>query len=578
MRAALTQDNVRAGLIGGVVVLYLALVGMIERFQDRDVITGVIGLGSLLILIVLTGTGYMASRPPKPRPGQEPVSANPALKGLVAGAVAGALTGVVILVLELLINAGADVRSVLASVTPGMLSTLEFGLGSVGGAAILVALGAALGAGAGALRLLSDQARDTVTFTVTSVLLMSLMEPILGAVLDGLSLPERWLYQGGGLTVLGAILTVAIAGTARWYWKQREPQRKEAVALLPADRRSLYRKLAVFAAVALLVVLPWIVGSFISDVLGTVGLYVLLGLGLNIVVGYAGLLDLGYVAFFAVGAYATGILTSPASYLVREEGQLFAEKGFTNFWVALPFVVIIAIIIGVLIGAPVLRLRGDYLAIVTLGFGEIIRTLVLSDWLSPYLGGAQGLLRVPPAPPDALDLRAPQNVYYLILVFCGIAAFVAWRLSDSRVGRAWAAMREDESVAEAMGISVIRYKLLAFAMGAGVGSLGGVFFAAKIGSIFPNSFGLLVSINVLSVIILGGLGSIPGVIVGSAVLVGLPELLREFAEFRLLIYGAILVAIMILRPEGLIPNKRRQRELHAREIELGATAVDEATT
>jgi len=577
MRAALTGDNVRAGLIGGVVVLYLALVGMIERFQDRDVITGVIGLGTLLILIGLAGTGYMASRPPKPRSGQEPVSANPALKGLVAGAVAGALTGGVILVLELLISAGADVRSVLASVTPGMLSTLEFGLGSFGGAAILVALGAALGAGTGALRLLSDHARDTVTFTVTSLLLMSLLEPILGAVLDGLGLPERWLYQGGGLTVLGAILTVVIAGTARWFWKQREPQRKEAVASMPADRRSLYRKLAVFAAVALLVVLPWIVGSFISDVLGTVGLYVLLGLGLNIVVGYAGLLDLGYVAFFAVGAYATGILTSPASYLVREEGQLFAEKGFTNFWVALPFVVIIAIIIGVLIGAPVLRLRGDYLAIVTLGFGEIIRTLVLSDWLSPYLGGAQGLLRVPPAPPDALDLRAPQNVYYLILVFCGIAAFVAWRLSDSRVGRAWAAMREDESVAEAMGISVIRYKLLAFAMGAGVGSLGGVFFAAKIGSIFPNSFGLLVSINVLSVIILGGLGSIPGVIVGSAVLVGLPELLREFAEFRLLIYGAILVAIMILRPEGLVPNKRRQRELHAREFELGATAPDEAT-
>ena len=295
-------------------------------------------------------------------------------------------------------------------------------------------------------------------------------------------------------------------------------------------------------------------------------------------VGDAGLLDLGYVAFFAVGAYATGILTSPASFLVREEGQLFAEKGFTNFWIALPFVVIIAIIIGVLIGAPVLRLRGDYLAIVTLGFGEIIRTLVLSDWLSPYLGGAQGLLRVPPAPPDSLDLRAPQNVYYLILVFCGIAAFVAWRLSDSRVGRAWAAMREDESVAEAMGISVIRYKLLAFAMGAGVGSLGGVFFAAKIGSIFPNSFGLLVSINVLSVIILGGIGSIPGVIIGSAVLVGLPELLREFAEFRLLIYGAILVAIMILRPEGLIPNKRRQRELHAREADMPAGVVDEAAS
>ncbi len=198
----------------------------------------------------------------------------------------------------------------------------------------------------------------------------------------------------------------------------------------------------------------------------------------------------------------------------------------------------------------------------TLGFGEIIRTLVLSDWLAPYLGGAQGITRIPAAPPDSFDLRNPQHIYYVILFFAIIAAYVSWRLVDSRVGRAWAAMREDEDVAEAMGISVVRYKLLAFAMGAAVGSLGGIFFAAKIGSIFPTSFGLIVSINVLAVIILGGIGSIPGVIVGSAALVGLPELLREFAEFRMLLYGAILVAIMIFRPEGLVPNKRRQRELH----------------
>jgi branched-chain amino acid transport system permease protein len=211
-------------------------------------------------------------------------------------------------------------------------------------------------------------------------------------------------------------------------------------------------------------------------------------------------------------------------------------------------------------------LRGDYLAIVTLGFGEIIRTLVLSDWLKTYLGGAQGIIRIGAPPPAALDLRDPIKLYFLILAFCLLAAFISYRLSYSRIGRAWIAMREDEQVAEAMGISVIKYKLLAFAMGAGIGCLGGAFFAAKIGSIFPNSFMLIVSINVLAVIILGGMGSIPGVLVGAFVLVGLPELLREFAEYRLLLYGAILMAIMILKPEGLLPSKRRQLELHEEQI------------
>ncbi|HZD16681.1 MAG TPA: branched-chain amino acid ABC transporter permease, partial [Actinomycetota bacterium] len=151
--------------------------------------------------------------------------------------------------------------------------------------------------------------------------------------------------------------------------------------------------------------------------------------------------------------------------------------------------------------------------------------------------------------------------------FCLIAAFVAWRLKDSRVGRAWAAMREDETVAEAMGISVINYKLLAFAIGAGVGCLGGAFFAIQVGSVFPNSMNLLVSINALSVIVLGGMGSIPGVVLGSLALVGLPELLREFEEFRLLIYGGVLVGLMILKPEGLLPEVRRKQELHEKEME-----------
>jgi branched-chain amino acid transport system permease protein len=215
----------------------------------------------------------------------------------------------------------------------------------------------------------------------------------------------------------------------------------------------------------------------------------------------------------------------------------------------------------------VLRLRGDYLAIVTLGFGEIVRVIVRSDWAANFLGGSQGVKQVQPPPPEVLDFGNPQNLYYLVLVFILLAIYVSWRLQYSRVGRAWAAMREDEDVAEAMGVSVIKYKLLAFAMGAAVGCLSGAFFAVQLSVITPDSFELLVSISVLAAIILGGLGSIPGVIVGSVVLVGLPEILRDFAEYRLLFYGAILVGIMIGRPEGLIASARRRRELHIRETE-----------
>jgi branched-chain amino acid transport system permease protein len=282
-----------------------------------------------------------------------------------------------------------------------------------------------------------------------------------------------------------------------------------------------------------------------------VGLYVLLGLGLNIVVGYAGLLDLGYVAFFAIGSYTVALLTSP-------------ELGFfqLSFWGALPFAIFMGVFFGVLLGIPVLKMRGDYLAIATLGFGEIIRILVLSDFLRPWLGGAQGVGKIPKASIVGMEFATPQQLYYLILGGCLLVGFISWRLRDSRLGRAWMALREDEDVAQAMGINLVATKLLAFATGAGFSALSGAIFASKLGSVYPHSFNVMISINILCVIIVGGMGSIPGVIVGAIALVGLPELLREFAEYRLLVYGAALVAMMLLRPEGLWPESVRRRELH----------------
>jgi branched-chain amino acid transport system permease protein len=277
-----------------------------------------------------------------------------------------------------------------------------------------------------------------------------------------------------------------------------------------------------------------------------------LGLGLNIVVGFAGLLDLGYVAFFAIGAYTVAVLTSP-------------ELGFFNlsFWGALPLAIFMGVLSGVLLGIPVLKMRGDYLAIATLGFGEIIRILVLSDFLRPWLGGAQGIGRIPKAHLNSIEFATPQQIYYLILAGCLLVGFISWRLRDSRLGRAWMAVREDEDVAQAMGINLVSTKLMAFATGAAFSALSGAIFASKLGSVYPHSFNVMISINILCLIIVGGMGSIPGVLVGAIALVGLPELLREFAEYRLFVYGAALVAMMLLRPEGLWPEALRRRELHS---------------
>jgi branched-chain amino acid transport system permease protein len=280
-----------------------------------------------------------------------------------------------------------------------------------------------------------------------------------------------------------------------------------------------------------------------------VGIYVLLGVGLNVVVGLAGLLDLGYVAFFAIGAYTVALLTAPTPHGIM-----------MSFWLALPIGIALAAMAGVLLGIPVLRMRGDYLAIVTLGFGEIIRILSKSDVLTSFTGGPRGVRSV--ASPVLFGFDLSDYFYHLILIAIVLVVFLSYRLQNSRVGRAWMAMRDDEDVAKAMGIHVLKYKLLAFAIGAAFAGLGGVLFASRNLFTGPDDHTLLVSINVLCLVIVGGMGSIPGVVMGSLVLKGLPELLRELSDYRMLAFGTLLVIMMILRPEGLWPSKRRRMELH----------------
>jgi len=305
-------------------------------------------------------------------------------------------------------------------------------------------------------------------------------------------------------------------------------------------------KFYVAILVLLLVLVPPLVGNYWTQVLGDIGIYVMLGIGLNVVVGFAGLLDLGYVAFYAIGAYGYALLASPHFGI------------HIPFWVMLPACIALAAGGGALLGIPVLRMRGDYLAIVTLGFGEIIR--ILLNNLDPLTNGPRGLLRIDPPTLGDFVVNSPARWYYLILAGITASVFLADRLNNSRIGRAWIAMREDEDAAAVMGISILKYKLLAFTIGASFAGIGGAIFAARQGSIFPENFSLMVSINVLCLIIIGGMGSIPGVILGAVVLIGLPEVLREVQQYRMLAFGGLLVTMMIFRPTGLIPSTRRKME------------------
>jgi branched-chain amino acid transport system permease protein len=297
-------------------------------------------------------------------------------------------------------------------------------------------------------------------------------------------------------------------------------------------------------------VLPWIIGSYWTQVLFIVGLYVIMGIGLNVSVGFAGLLVIGYAAFYGISAYTYVLLVRQ---LVPDPAQTYTHW----FWLLVPVCVFVAGLAGFLIGIPLLRTRGDYLAIITLGFGEIVY-LVLNN-MDSITHGPQGLTGKAPQL-FGLQFKDPIHFYYLILAGCAFAIFVADRLNNSRLGRAWIAMREDEDVAQAMGINVAKYKLLAFGIGASFAGAAGAIFAARQGTIFPNDFMLIVSINVLCLIVIGGMGSIPGVVLGAIILMGLPEVLREVQQYRLLAYGFLLIIMMRFRPMGFIPSARRKLE------------------
>jgi branched-chain amino acid transport system permease protein len=285
-------------------------------------------------------------------------------------------------------------------------------------------------------------------------------------------------------------------------------------------------------------------------VMARIGLYATLALGLNIVVGFAGLLDLGYVAFFGIGGYVYAFLASPQFGL------------HLPFFVVIPIVVVVTAISGILIGAPTLRLRGDYLAIVTLGFGEITYLLLINlDRPVNITGGPSGIISIDPPVLAGLALGRNIQYHYLFLATLGLVLLASVRLRHSRVGWAWQAIREDELAARAMGINTTVAKLQAFAMGAAFAGIGGAYLASWQRSVFPENFLFTESINILAMVILGGMGSLLGVVLGASLLVALPEVFREFQLYRMLVFGLMLMVLMIFRPQGLlVVQGRRQAE------------------
>ena len=300
----------------------------------------------------------------------------------------------------------------------------------------------------------------------------------------------------------------------------------------------------------LALVFPFFTSRYGQDVAISVLVYICLGLGLNIVVGLAGMLDLGYIAFYGVGAYTYALLNIHFQ---------------VSYWLALPVAGATACVAGCIIGYPTLRMRGDYLAIVTLGFGEIVR-IILNNWMA-LTNGPNGILGVEapgiylPSFADGFSfehfyLKKLRYLYYVILALCVFTVMAVRRLNYSRIGRAWEAIREDETAAELMGVDTFRLKLLAYAMGALFGGLAGTFFSARMRFVSPESFTFIESAIVLAMVVLGGMASIPGIILGALALIVLPEIFREFELYRMLALGGAMVLMMLFRPEGIIPAKR----------------------
>lgn len=388
------------------------------------------------------------------------------------------------------------------------------------------------------------------TYVIGLVWLFALLWPLLGIKEDGSIVFADaftvWLWVFGVSAIF--LVLYLLHKNRRLIWIENLVRSSQAASSAVFERTPFWVWTGIIFIGAL--AFPHLTNRYAQDVAINVMIYICLGLGLNIVVGLAGMLDLGFIAFYGVGAYTYALLSIHFSL---------------SFWLSLPIAAMFSCVAGCIIGYPTLRMRGDYLAIVTLGFGEIVR-IILNNWME-LTNGPNGLLGIKPPSVyipsftdgfsiELLYLKKLHYLYYVILGLCIFTIIAVHRLNFSRIGRAWEAIREDETAAELMGVNTFSLKLLAYAMGAIFGGLAGAFFSARMRFVSPESFTFLESAMVLAMVVLGGMGSIPGIILGAAALIVLPEVFREFELYRMFAFGAAMTIMMIFKPKGLIPAKR----------------------
>ena len=550
-----------AGASFGAVGLFSALVGILYLFHSRWIVAWLppdaadpsgLTLGQAMLIVFAMWGGVHAVR----KTAERRLGAM-CVQGAGAGLVAGALLCVLPIIMS-----QVKLRFMFISLTPQLYEMLTSGLSLGAGVALLLAVGAVAGGFGALLYGLTPRMRRPILYALVWMTSIGVFQELIQLLVqqEALDPVREWFFTWDGLRPQGALAVALVAAAVIAAWDANRARLQAGFATLPQGRQRVLRGGGIgLLLLFVLILFPLVSGNFIGQVMLFIGLFILMGMGLNLEIGLAGLLDLGFVAFYAVGAYACALLTADSPYAIGQRVEWFP---MFNWWWAMIAAVVMATLVGVLFGVPVLKIRGDYLAVATLGLGEIVRVLVLSDFAAPVLAGAQGILNIPPpflftgAPIDD-----PIELYYIALTAAAVAAYFAYRLENSRLGRAWTAIRDDEDVAQALGINLVNVKLLAYGLGAAFAGLSGAIFATMLTSIYPHSFQLIISVNVLALIIVGGMGSLPGVVLGALALIGLPELLREFGEYRFFFYGVAIVAVMRLRPAGLWPSAARRREM-----------------
>ncbi|MBV9569486.1 MAG: branched-chain amino acid ABC transporter permease, partial [Hyphomicrobiales bacterium] len=436
----------RLGLVFGAIAVYVAVVGILPLMDARWIVVDVVSLGDAALIAIGLGAGAAVAARRSPEGAQGFSSL--AMPALLAGAVAGGLLALLAIAMSVL-----DLRPIFIALSPVLLETLTFGLGVPLGSAVLIVSGALLAVLGAALSLGPVTIRRPILIGLAFVLFFGVFQELIqimmqfGELIGDL---RETLFTWEGLNPTGAVVIFVLSAGGAYLWtKSLRAQLHERMAHLSPAQQAHVRTFKIIVGILLVVLFPIVAGPYIGQVMMLVGLYVLMGMGLNLEVGLAGLLDLGFVAFFAVGAYTTALLTADSPHALAA----WTAIPSLSYWAAMPIAVLCSVIVGILFGIPVLGVRGDYLAVATMGLGEIVRVIVQSDMAAPLLAGAQGILQIPKPRIGNIELSDPVSLFYLTLVSSAVAAYFAWRLENSRLGRAWMAVRDDEDVAQALGIN-----------------------------------------------------------------------------------------------------------------------------